>query len=57
MHGKNELKILTKGVSCECKCKFDQRQCNSDQRWNNNINVSGKISYMWKSLYLESHYM
>ena len=57
MHGKNELKILTKGVSCECECKFDQRQCNSDQRWNNNINVSGKISYIWKSLYLESHYM
>ena len=32
MHGKNELKILTKGVSWECECKFDQRQCNSDQR-------------------------
>ena len=30
----NESKILTKHVSCECKCKFDGRKCNSDQKWN-----------------------
>ena len=34
--GKNESKVLTKDISCECKCKFDGRKCNSDQWWNNN---------------------
>ena len=29
--GINELKILTKHISCQCKCKFDGRKCNSDQ--------------------------
>ena len=29
--GINESKILTKCISCECKCKFDGRKCNSDQ--------------------------
>ena len=33
--GINELKTLTKHISCECKCKFDGRKCNSDQWWNN----------------------
>ena len=33
--GKNELKILTKDISCECKCKFGGEKCNSDQWWNN----------------------
>ena len=27
----NESKTLTKHVSCECKCRFDGRKCNSDQ--------------------------
>ena len=31
----NESKTLTKHISCECKCKFDGRKCNSDQ-WCNN---------------------
>ena len=31
----NESKILTKNISCECKCKFDGRKCNSDHWWNN----------------------
>ena len=22
-------------ISCECKCRFDRRKCNSDQLWNN----------------------
>ena len=35
--GMNESKTLTKHISCEYKCKFDERKCNSDQRWNNNI--------------------
>ena len=30
-----QLKALTKHISCECKCKFDGRKCNSDQ-WCNN---------------------
>ena len=29
--GINESKTLTKHISCECKCKFDRRKCNSDQ--------------------------
>ena len=34
--GKHESKILAKDVSCKCKCKFDGRKCNSNQKWNNN---------------------
>ena len=33
--GINESKTLTKHISCECKCKFDGRKCNSNQKWNN----------------------
>ena len=33
--GKNESKILTKDISCRCRCRFDKRKCNSDQWWNN----------------------
>ena len=29
---KNESKILTKDISCECKCKFDARKCISNQK-------------------------
>ena len=29
------MKRLTKHLSCECKCKFDGRKCNSNQKWNN----------------------
>ena len=32
----DESKILTKHISCECKCKLDGRKCKSDQWWNNN---------------------
>ena len=32
--GINELKTLTKHISCECKCKFDRKKCDSDQWWN-----------------------
>ena len=34
--GKNESDILTKDILCQCKCKFDGRMCNSNQKWNNN---------------------
>ena len=30
----NELKTLAKYISCKCKCKFDGRKCNSNQKWN-----------------------
>ena len=29
--GINEPKTLTKHISCNCKCKFDEKKCNSDQ--------------------------
>ena len=29
--GLNELKILTKDISCKCKCKLDSRICNASQ--------------------------
>ena len=32
----NDSKSLTKHISCNCKCKFDGRKCNSNQKWNNN---------------------
>ena len=28
--GINESKILTKDISCECKCKFDGKKCRCD---------------------------
>ena len=31
----NESKLLTKHVSCECKCKFGGRKLNSNQKSNN----------------------
>ena len=31
----NESKTLTNHVSCECKCNFDRKKCNSNQWWNN----------------------
>ena len=34
--GENEPKALTNGLSCKCKCEFDRRKCNSNQKWNNN---------------------
>ena len=34
--GINESKTLTKHISRECKCKFDETKCKSNQWWNNN---------------------
>ena len=33
--GINELKTITKHISFQGKCKFDQTKCNSNQWWNN----------------------
>ena len=38
--GRNESKILTKVIACECKYKFDGRKCNLNQKWNNDM-ISG----------------
>ena len=32
----NKSRTLTKHISCKCKCKFDGRKCNLNQKWNNN---------------------
>ena len=32
-----ELKTLTKHISCNCKCKFDVRKCNSNRKWNKDL--------------------
>ena len=34
--GINESEILTKDISCKCKCRFDKKIYNSDHWWNNN---------------------
>ena len=34
----NESKTLTKYISRECKCKFDDRKCNTDWKWNKELN-------------------
>ena len=26
---------MTKHIACNCKCKFDSRKCNLNQKWNN----------------------
>ena len=39
----NELKILAKYISCECKYKFDGKKCNSNRKWNNDCWLSAKI--------------
>ena len=39
----NELKSLTKHVSCKCECKLDSKTCNSKQKWN-----SDKCRCKWK---------
>ena len=32
---KNEAKTMTKHISCDCKCKFNSKTCNSNLKWNN----------------------
>ena len=60
--GINESKALTKHISCECKCKFDGRKCNSNQKWNNDkcrceCKNLKEYHVCRKRLYLESCYM
>ena len=51
--GISESKTLTKHISCECKCKFDENKCNSDLWWDINKcwcecknNICEKV-YVW----------
>ena len=32
---KNEAKTMIKHISCDCKCKFNSKTCNSNLKWNN----------------------
>ena len=38
-----ESRTLIKHISCKCKCKFDGRKCNSNQKWNNDSRCEYKI--------------
>ena len=44
--GINKLKTLTKHISCKCKCKFDGRKCNSNQKSNNNKRINFESCHM-----------
>ena len=33
----NETKAIAEHISCNRKCKFNSRVCNSNQKWNNKI--------------------
>ena len=45
--GINESKTLTMYISCECKCKFNETKCKSNQcGMTINVDVSVKTSYM-----------
>ena len=51
--GKNESKILKYSKSCECKCKFNRRKCNSNQKWNNNKSqCECKNHHIWEKDYI-----
>ena len=54
--GINESKTLTKYISCECKCRFDRRKCNSDQWWNND-KCQRECKKRHVKLFLDSCYM
>ena len=45
--------LLMTYISCEWKCKFDGRKCNSNQKWNNvNVNVSVKKHHICEKNYI-----
>ena len=50
----NERKTLANHISCECKCRFDRKKCNSNQWWNNDKcrceckkHSVGEKGYIW----------
>ena len=42
--GINKLKILTKYISCKCRCKMNSRKFNSNQMWNK-INIGVNVKF------------
>ena len=55
--GIDELETLGKYIACECKCKFDCRKRNSNQKENNAKRQCERTSCVQKRLYLEFWYM
>ena len=54
--GINESKRLTKNTSCEFKCKFDNRKCNSDQWWNSDkCQFVCKKHHVFEKYYVSNH--
>ena len=50
---KNELKTLTKHISCICEYKFDERKCNSDQcRNNDKFRYECRERHVWEKDYV-----
>ena len=45
--GINESKVLTEHTSCEWKCNFDGRKCNSNQNWNNDRHCVCERDLIW----------
>ena len=45
----NELKTLRKHISYDYKCKFDDKKCNSNQKWNNE-SYRCECKNQWKHL-------
>ena len=45
--GKNESKTFRIHISCECKCKYDERKPNSNQKQDNSDCQYKCTSYMW----------
>ena len=51
--GINESKTLAKHISCKCNCKFDNRKCNLNQKWNNDkCRCKCKKHYIYEKDYI-----
>ena len=49
--GKNQSKRFKRGISCKCKCKFDEKKCNWNEKWNN-VDASVKRHYLCEKYYI-----
>ena len=51
----DRIKTLSKHVSCGCKCKFDSKKCNFNQKWKSSkcrCDCKSSIKYhVWKEDY------
>ena len=47
--GINELKTLKRQISCEFKCRFEAKKCNSNQWWNDDKRrcECKQVHYVW----------